>query len=175
MPSIFARPLRAAALAVAMMAFIGTAAAQTSPTPAAIALAKEVLVLKGASQMWDPVIPGVIERVKATFLQGNVFAQGNAAFAKDLGEVAALLRTEYATKSADLTLEVARTYAERFSEPELKELVAFYKTPLGKKVIAEEPKVIDASGTRIQQWADRFSETVIARMRIEMKKKGHEL
>jgi hypothetical protein len=166
---------RTAVFALAV-ASLGPAAAQQPPTAAAMALAKEILVAKGASNMWEPVIPGVIARVRDSVLQNNVLAvQSNAAFAKDLNEVARTLVTEFAAKSAELTAEVARTYAEHFTEAELRELVVFYKTPLGKKVISEEPKVIDASAGRINKWADQFSETVIARMRVEMKKKGHDI
>jgi hypothetical protein len=174
MSNMFGRALRAAALAVAVTALAGTAQAQ-QPTPAAIALAKEVLILKEASRMWDPVIPGVIDRVRQTLLQSNLFAQGDATWSKDLNEIATQLVKESASKTAELSDLVARVYAERFTEAELKEVLAFFKTPAGRKVIVEEPKVIDASAGLIQQWADKFSEAMISRMRVEMKKKGHEL
>jgi hypothetical protein len=168
--------LRTAVLLVAL-APLGPAGAQQPPTAAAIATAKEILVAKGAAGMWEPVIPGVIGRVRDSILQNNaLLAQSNPAFAKDLNEVAKALVTELApARSAELTTEVARVYAEHFTEPELKELVTFYKSPLGKKVISEEPKVIDASAGLINKWAQQFSETVLARVRAEMKKKGHDI
>ena len=39
--------------------------------------------------------------------------------------------------------EAAKLYAARFTEQELKDMVAFYKSPLGKKMIAQEPQVLD--------------------------------
>ena len=167
--------LRAAAIVLAM-ALAAPAGAQQAPSPAAVAMAKEILELKGAATMWQPVIPGVIARVRQTVISTNaLLAQSNPGFIKDLNDIANALVTEFATKSAELTSEVAQVYAQHFTEPELKELVAFYKTPLGKKVITEEPKVIDESAGRISKWAEQFSETVLSRVRAEMKKKGHDI
>jgi hypothetical protein len=167
--------LRAAALALAI-ALAAPAAAQQAPSPAAVALAKEILGLKGATAMWEPVIPGVIARVRQAVIANNaLMAQSNPSFAKDLNDIVNALVTEFAAKGAELTNDVAQTYAEHFTEAELKDLVTFYKSPLGKKVISEEPKVIDESAGKIQKWAEQFSETVLARVRAEMKKKGHEI
>ena len=59
------------------------------------------------------------------------------------------------------------------SEQELKDLLAFYQTPLGKKIIEAEPKAGEESTKRAQVWIDKYAEGVIAKMRAEMKKRGH--
>jgi uncharacterized protein len=170
MSQMFVSPLRAAALVIAVVAFGGVAEAQQpQPTPAAIALAREILVVKGAENMWDPIIPNTIARAR------NMFMQSNINLAKDIAEVADQLRTEYAPRSAELSSEVARSYASRFTEAELKELLAFYKSPVGRKAILEEPQVIDASAARMLEWGAKFADEVIIKMRAEMKKRGHEL
>jgi len=167
--------LRAAAVVLAI-ALAAPAAAQQAPSAAAVGFAKEILGMKGATAMWEPVIPGVIARVRQSVIANNaLLAQSHPSFAKDLNDIVNALMTEFAAKGAELTNDVAQTYAEHFTEAELKELVAFYKSPLGKKVISEEPKVIDESAGKIQKWAEQFSETVLARVRAEMKKKGHEI
>src|SRR5512145_1219313 len=47
-----------------------------------------------------------------------------------LNEVAAKLRAELLPRGAELVNDAASIYASRFSEQELKEALAFYKTPL---------------------------------------------
>jgi hypothetical protein len=69
----------------------------------------------------------------------------------------------------------AKLYAERFSEQELKDTLAFYKSPLGRKMSNVEPQVLDQTFTYIQQWGQQISEQVMNRFRAEMKKKGHNL
>jgi uncharacterized protein len=162
--------LALAALAAACLASAGAARAQApAPTPVAIAAAKELVSLKGGSTMFDPLIPGVIESVK------NAFVPTNPQLTPQLNEVANLLRKEYDAKRAEILDGVARIYAQHFTEQELKDLVAFYKTPLGHKMITEEPLALDQSLKAAQSWATQFSDVVMERFRVEMKKKGYAL
>ena len=71
--------------------------------------------------------------------------------------------------------EIARGYASHFTEAELKDIVAFYKTPLGKKLINEEPEGLDEATKRVDAWSSKFADEVLTRIRAEMKKKGHNL
>lgn len=162
--------IRAAVLSslLPLMSLLAPAAAQ-EPSAASIAAARELIQLKGAASMFDPVVPGVIETAK------NMFMQTNMSLAKDLNDVAAQLRRDYAGKTAEIAHEMARLYARQFSETEIKEAVAFYRSPLGKKLIEVEPKVLEQGMSSVQNWADRFSEEVTAKFRAEMRKKGHNL
>jgi hypothetical protein len=71
--------------------------------------------------------------------------------------------------------EAAKFYAARFTEPELKELVTFFSSALGKKMVQQEPLALDETFQFIQQWSQRVGEDVMNRFRAEMKKKGHNL
>ncbi|MEA2928387.1 MAG: uncharacterized protein QOG38_815, partial [Hyphomicrobiales bacterium] len=139
------------------------------PSAAAVGTARELVELKGGSAMFDPVIVGIVEQTKAALLQTN------PQLSKDLNEVSTQLRTEFGARRSDLITEAAKFYAARFSEQELKELTAFYKTPVGKKMLAQEPLVLDETFNYVQQWAPRVGEDVMNRFRAEMKKKGHNL
>jgi hypothetical protein len=163
--SLVARTAVAAMLAVGAVA--GSARAQ-EPSPAAVNTARELMALKGVS-MFDALIPGVIETVK------NNFIPTNPNLIRELNEVAAQLRQEYAAKRPELHTEVARAYARHFSEQELKDILAFYKSPLGAKMIAQEPLAVEETLKRAQSWANDFSEQVMAKFRSEMKKKGHDI
>ena len=94
---------------------------------------------------------------------------------KDLNEVAAQLRKDLDVRRADLGNEVAKVYATHFSEQELKDIATFYKTPLGRKMVQEEPKALQDSLLAAQTWADALSREVFDRIRDEMKKRGHNL
>lgn len=156
------------AAAFVSSAFVGGAAAQ-EPSAASVAMAREMLVLKGGNVVFERIVPGVIESAK------NGLIPTNPSVSKQIGEVATLLHKELDPKKVELITEISRVYAARFTEAELKELLAFYKTPLGRKVIQEEPAALDMSMQRAQAWADQFSETVLSRFRAEMKKRGYDL
>lgn len=163
-----ARTCAAAAL-ILIAAAAGVRAQSAQPSAAAVALAKEIVELKGATTMFDAVIPGVVEHHKRIILAANPNLQ------RDLDEVGGRLIKEFTPRAAEIQLEIARGYASRFSEQELKDILAFYKTPLGKKLITEEPKGVDDATRRVDAWAAKYAEDVLTRLRAEMKKKGHNL
>jgi hypothetical protein len=156
------------ALGLAFAVHVGGADAQ-QPSPTAIATAKELITVKGATALWEPLVPGVIEQAK------SVFIQANPTLIKELNEVAVKLRAEYAPRSAEVVNDVAKLYASRFTEQELKDTLAFYKSPLGRKLLVEEPSILDQSMRNAQSWADRLSQEVIGKIRTEMKRRGHEI
>jgi hypothetical protein len=160
------------ALVAAAAAFGGAALAQQAPPPPsanAIALAKQLLTMKGTTNFLDPIVIGVVEQSKNTFMQTNIN------LSRELNEVGAMLRTEFAPRQAALINDVARLYAQRFTEQELKDTVAFFNTPLGKKILTEEPYFVQASYKYAEDWANNLSVEVIGRFRAEMKKKGKEI
>ena len=155
---------------LALACFTGAAQAQQQqPSPGALAAAKELLEIKGAQNMLGPIVPGVVETAK------NSLMQSNPNLVKELNEVAVQLRTELAPRSSEVIQTFVVLYAQRFTEPELKQIVAFYRSPLGQKLLADEPTLMDQGFKQAQSWADRLSEQVIARFRDEMKKRGHQI
>ena len=162
------RPRVALLLALAVAGLIGPAAAQ-QPSATAIATAKELIKAKGADSMYKPLVSGVIEQAKVVFLRTNPM------LSKDLNEVAAKLHADYAGRGVEVENDFARVYASRFSEQELKDALAFYRTPLGKKLITEEPAILDQSMKNAQNWANKLSEEIVVKMRAEMRKRGHDI
>jgi hypothetical protein len=159
------RTSRLAAVAVALVAF-GPAAHSQQPSAAAMSTAKEVVTVTGATTLFNPLIAGVVEQAKLLFLQQN------PGLSKDLNEIAIKIRNDLAPRFDELVNDVARNYAIHFTEQELKDVLAFYKSPAGKKLISEQSKVVEASMKFAQDWANKLSDQVIAQMREELKKRG---
>jgi uncharacterized protein len=161
-----------AVVALAMIAVTKPAAPQApapQPSTAALLLAKQIIDLKGVQKLFDPMVRGVVEKVKDQFMQTNFM------WGKDLNEVAAMLEKDYAPRVSELVDQSARIYASHFTETELKNILTFYQSPLGQKMIAEEPKALDESMANAGNWGDSLSEEVINKMRAEMKKRGHDI
>ncbi|MGA8387836.1 MAG: DUF2059 domain-containing protein [Pseudolabrys sp.] len=159
---------RWAALGLTLAIFSPLASAQ-QPSPGATASAKELITITGTTALFSPLIAGVVEQAKILYLQQN------PALSKDLNEIATQMRADLQPRFSELTEEVARLYAANFTEQELKDILAFYKTTAGKKLLAEQPKIIDSSMKFAQDWANNLSDQVIAKMRDELKKRGHAL
>ncbi|MBR0843125.1 DUF2059 domain-containing protein [Bradyrhizobium liaoningense] len=166
--------LPAATLAVGLALSAAPAVAQqAAPAPkasaAAVASAKEILTLKNATAMYANAVPGMVEKVKATLIGQNLNYQ------KDLNELAPVVAQQLAGREKEIGDGMAQAYAAQFTEQELKDLVTFYKSPLGQKLIAAEPRAIDQSMRVMNSWAQSFSETVASAFRAEMKKRGKEI
>ena len=162
------RTTRVGALAVALIALAPSAYGQ-QPSAAAMATAKELITATGATAVFSPLIAGVVEQSKLLFLQQD------PGLAKDLNEISAQIRTDLAPRFSELTNEVATLYATNFSEEELKAILAFYQSPVGKKLLVTQPRLIDSSMKFAGDWANKLSGEVTTKMRAELKKRGHAL
>jgi uncharacterized protein len=176
----FSGILSAAGLAFALLAVapaMAQAPKQAAPasaplkdaTPSAIAAAKEILAMKNASAMYANAVPTIVEQTKNALLQSNLNYQ------KDLNEVAVIVAKNMAGREKEIGDGMAKIYANEFTEQELKDLVTFYKSPLGVKLLSTEPRAIQFSMSYMNQWAQVFAETVNAAFRGEMKKRGKEI
>ncbi len=167
---MFGHPLVCAVRVALLGLVLSTAAANAQqPSAAAMAAAKELVAIKGAKTIYEPLVVGIVEKAKGMFLQTNPM------LSKDLNEVAGKLRADMTPRSAEVMSETAHLYATRFTEQELKDMLAFYKSPLGHKLLVEEPVIADRSMKSMASWAEKLSEEVIGKMRTEMRKRGHEI
>jgi hypothetical protein len=135
-------------------------------TPAALAAAKEILAMKNASAMYASAVPNLVEQTKNTLLQANLNYQ------KDLNEVALIVAKNLAGREKEIGDGMAQVYANEFTEQELKDLVTFYKSPLGTKLLTSEPRAIQFSMSYMNQWAQNFAAVIDTQFRDEMKKRG---
>jgi uncharacterized protein len=166
--------LSAACLALGLaLTALPAAAQQPKPaapaSPAAIAAAKEILTMKNAGAMYAQAVPNIVEQTKNQLMQTNLNYQ------KDLNEVAVIVAQKLAGKEKEIGDGMAAVYANDFTEQELKDLVTFYKSPLGQKLLTTEPRAIQQSMGFMNQWAQQFAETVNGEFRAEMRKRGKQI
>jgi hypothetical protein len=163
-PKTALRLLRAAIVTFALTGLAGSAGAQTANH---LQLARELVDASGATRAFDPIVPSILQQAIAMFVQQNPDLQ------KQLSDAAVAIRPEFEKRRGEIVELVARVYASRFTEAELKEILTFYRSNVGKKFVNELPGVLDDSFRRTQEWAGKISEEVVSRMRAEMKKRGH--
>jgi len=171
-----ARILSVASLALGL-ALTGAPAGAQQPapaplkdaSPAAMAAAREILAMKNAKAMYTAAVPNIVQQTKEQLMQSNLNYQ------KDLNEVAVIIAQKLAGRENEIGEGMAKIYANEFTEQELKDLVTFYKSPLGQKLLASEPRAIQFSMSYMNQWAQQFAETVNGEFRAEMRKRGKQI
>lgn len=163
-----ARILSAAGLALGV-ALTGAPAGAQQPSPTAIAAAKEILAMKDASNQYADAVYNIVGRVKDRLIQNHLNYQ------QDLNQVAVIINKELAGRAQEIGDGMATNYATVFSEQDLKDLVIFYRSPLGQKLLRGEPQVTTRNLNYENQWAQTFAQTVMTQFQIEMHKRGKDI
>jgi hypothetical protein len=99
--------------------------------------------------------------------------QQNPDLQKDLTETVKAMSPDFEKRVSEIVDIVAGVYAMRFSEAELKDILTFYRSASGKKLVSLLPSVLEESFVKTQEWSAKISEQIVQRLRADMKKKGH--
>lgn len=128
-------------------------AAQNDPSTDALIVAEHILDVTGAKartmQVVDLMLPSVTELIKKQVpdISDKVLQDFKAAFHDEMQKtVPDVLRAE------------ARVYAMHFTTAELNDLLAFYHTPLGQKMLVEQPKIIQEILPLGKEWGREAGE-----------------
>jgi uncharacterized protein len=167
MVSLAVRALRAWAILLAVVGFAAAANAQTPPSASHLKLAQQVVEISGSAKAFDRAIPAIFQQTFTTYVQQNPDLQ------KDISAVLQSLIPEFDKRKSEIAEIVAHSYANAFSEAELKELIAFYNSPVGKKLVGQNAAILQDSFQKAQVWGGKLSQELITRLKEEMKKKGH--
>ncbi len=145
-----------------------TSAPEPDLSPSHLALAREVMLSSGIARSFDSIIPTMAEQIRKN-------AVTRPELAKDLDEVLKSLDPEMDLQKQRLINIAARIYAKRLSEAELKDIVAFFRSPAGKRYVETQPQILDDMVGAMQDWTQEVSEYIMVRTRAEMGKRGHQL
>jgi uncharacterized protein len=159
-----------AATSVALFMLASPAFAQQAQQPSAshLAAGRDVAISSGMTGAFDAMTGPLLNQLQ----QMNVT---RPEIRQDLDQVVAILRPEVDQKKQEMIDSTARIFATRMTEAELKEVAAFYKSPVGQKYVLIQPGVLDDVVRDLSIWSQRTSEFIMDRARQEMSKRGHQL
>jgi hypothetical protein len=75
--------------------------------------------------------------------------------------------TEAGKRRGDFETMIVTVYERHFSSDEIRQLIAFYQTPIGKKMIAELPAVMQESTEAGRQWGAALGASVASQLESE--------
>lgn len=141
-------------LALVALLFCLKASAQTANvTPAHLKAAEDMLTASGADSLFKSNISTALNGISAQIPQ-------------DKKAVFIDVMNKFMTKYISWELmkdQLAVVYAQEFSEKELKDLTAFYHTPLGKKLSSKLP-TLSQKGAKIGQLAVQNHQSELQQM-----------
>ncbi len=144
------------------------AAPPAAPAPSHLAAAKELTSMTGVLGIFDGLLPSLTAQIRQSLLT-------RPEVTKDLDQVLAGLKPEIEQQKQIMIDATARYYTTAFTEAELKELIAMFKTPVGQRYLRDTPRILDTVAVETERWTGRVSELLMTRVRAEMAKRGHQL
>lgn len=138
------------------------------PSVSHLQAARDVVVLSGVSNSFTGIFTDFTTSLRQTLLT-------RPETRKDLDEVLAKLKPESDKRVEDMIITAARVFANRMSEADLKEVQAFFNSPVGRRFNSSRPQMIDEVFTQLQPWTFRTSDFLYNSARDEMKKRGHDI
>ncbi|MFG1347338.1 DUF2059 domain-containing protein [Xanthobacter autotrophicus DSM 431] len=170
------RLVLAAALSLAGTAALGVVPAtaqQAAPaakaTAAHLQLARDLVMANGEGRAFDGIIPNIVEGAERRYLQTN------PDLAQKLRESAVEVAKELDKRKSEIVDLLAMSYASHFSEAELKEAIAFFRSPTGTKLVQDRPVIVQEAVQGIQAWGAQLNAQASELIRAEMKKRGVDL
>ena len=164
--------LRSVVVALAFVASVTVASAQTaqkpSATPSHLQAARELVVTSGLQRSFSNIIPDLMVQLYRNF------SVTRPELAKDLKAVVEGNQDEFLAWDQEIIDVAANVYVQLMSEQECKDAVAFFKSPIGKKFVEVQPTIFLNVGPVVDQWSKSVSARMLERVRVEMKKKGHD-
>lgn len=166
-----------AALVLALATAAVPVCAQT-PAPAAarpalaashLQAAREVVVVSGISGSFEGLYPEFRARMRQSLTATRPELKTDLETAIDSIKGVADKAVE------DMVMSSARSFADKMSEAELKDVAVFFNSPVGKRFNSVRPLVIDEIFNLLQPWSLQTSDALFTALRAEMKKKGHDI
>ena len=163
------RRFRPAVILIAALALAipSAAGAQNATDPVALAKAKALLQVSNLVAMRDQMVALVEAQIAALVRDANPGEDDKVNRA-----VADVIRPALKRRIPEYLDLAAGVYADHFTRAELDQLVSFYKSPLGQKLVREQGDVIPAITEMSKQWVNRVGNEVLKDAADDFAKRG---
>ena len=163
------RPILIAVAILAAALLHGGPAATQTPSPDALAAAKELIVTMRAADQLKNLFPVIMQQLKPAIVQGRPQVE------KDYDAIMPALVDGMLARSNELVELMAIVYARNFTAAEIREVTAFYRGPAGQKFLEKMPAITQESMQAGQKWGQTVAGEMRGRIIEELRKRGHNI
>ncbi len=166
---MFGRLLSIVGSLLAAVLICGAPAAAQSPSPEALAAAKELVVTMRAGDQLKLLMPIIMQQLKPAIVQGRPEVE------RDFDTSLPHLLDGVNAHSDEFAAAVAEIYARNFTADELRQVTTFYRGPVGQKFLEKMPAIAQQSLAMGQRFGQMIAAELRERMIEELRKRGHKL
>ena len=162
---LFGRFLRIAVAAVLCLTVATAARADVDPN--GLTKARELMEASGIEESFRQVFPIIVRQL------GDLLQQANPDRGNDVSEIMETKMTpKVLDRSGELIELVAHVYAEHFTTAELEQLIEFYESPIGRKLVGEQTEVTKETMAIGRRWGMAVGADVMRELAPEFEKRG---
>jgi uncharacterized protein len=163
------RPIKRLMIAGSVLLFsMGMARAQT-PSPEAMAAARELVTTLKLSDQYKALLPVILLGLKPALTQDRPEIE------RDYDAMMAATADAYTPYYNAMVDSIATVYANSFSVEELRQIEAFYRQPVGQKYLEKSQAILQQSVQIGQETGRKATEALRARLTELLRQKGHKL
>jgi uncharacterized protein len=155
-------------IAGVMLALSCGAVAQT-PAPEGLLAARDLVVTMRLGDQYKAMLPTILLGLKP------VLVQDRPEIERDYDAMGAAMAEAYAPFYNAMLDAAARVYADNFTTEELHQIEAFYRLPVGQKLLEKSPALAQPRDTAVQDIGRKAADELKARLTDALRQKGHKL
>ncbi|MGP0105067.1 DUF2059 domain-containing protein, partial [Rhodoblastus sp.] len=146
---------------------IAGAPARADDEASRVAIARSLIDAIHFDATFKQIIPTLMKQIR------DILVRQDPSIAKDLDAMLPRFEAKSYQRLDDLKAQMAKVYASRLTESELKDIAAFYQTPTGARLIALQPELAAQGMALGRAWGKEIAGEVIEEMKAELRKQGH--
>ena len=159
-----------AVVAIVAAALLGAGPAASQPaSPDATAAARELLTTMRMADQLKAILPLLMQQLKPAIVQGRPEVE------RDLDALMPLMVELVNKRSAELIEATATVYVRHFTPAEMRQLTAFYRDPIGQKLLEKLPVITQESLVVGQKFGQAVAGELQGRIVDELRKRGHKI
>jgi len=156
-------------LALALLSGRPAVAQSQPPAPDTLAAARELVTTARAADHLKTLLPIIVQQLKPAIVQGRENV------GRDYDALVPQLIEAMRARSEAFAEGIALIYARTFTAVELRQVTAFYRSPIGQKVLEKMPMIAQESMTMGQKLGQEIGTELRSRMIEELRKRGHNI
>ena len=157
-------------LCVMAVVLLGASGAQAqAPTPDAMNAARNLVNTMKLADQYRALLPSILLRLKP------VVTQDRPEIERDYDAMATMIGDAYTPFYNEMLEAAASAYANNFTVDEIRQIDAFYRLPVGQKLLEKSPGIAQQGAQVGQEVSQKAAEALRLRLTDALRQKGHKL
>jgi len=154
---------------LAITVFLSAPVQAQTPDTDSKAAARELITTIKLGDQFKALLPMIFQSMKPAIVQNRADVD------RDFDAVVPVLTDKMTARINEMEDSIVEIYANNFSGAELRDLIAFYKSPTGQKFLQKTPLITQQTMAAGQKFGQSAGAEARKEMIEQLRKKGHTL